>query len=167
VTSATLARRLSKAEALLHEREQRRFTAACDAVKRDLTDEQRKIADAWWEGRREDLDGIAPCSGKHRRIGFCERCITEANPPALLRAMWALVMWHMQDGTPTVLPVEVAQVYVEDPDAWPLRRCEGCRYLLPEQARLCADGTFRVIARYSGTCPSCGLDSREGEEIAG
>jgi hypothetical protein len=159
-----LARRLSKVEALLHERQQRRFNSACDAVKRDLTDEQRKLVNAWWDERRETLARIAPCPGKHRGIGFCELCIGKANPPALLRVMWTLVMWHMEDGTPTVMSAEVAQVYVEDPDAWPLRRCAGCRYLLPMQAKLRADRTFREIASYSGTCPVCGLDSAEGAE---
>jgi hypothetical protein len=166
VISTTLDRRLNKVEAVLRERAKRRFNATCDAVKRDLTDEQREIVDAWWGWRREGLAGIAPCSGNHRGIGFCGLCIGEANPPALLRAMWSLVMWHMEDGTPVVLPPDVAQVYVEDPDAWPLDRCAGCRYLLPMRAKLRADGTFRVIASYSGPCPSCGPDGREGIEEA-
>lgn len=162
-----LGRRLSKVEAVVHERAQRRFNAACEAVKRDLSAEQQALIEAWWDGRRENTGGIVPCSGSHRSIGFCERCIGEADPPALLRAMWVLVMSHMRDGTPATLPSDAAQVYVDDADAWPLAPCGGCRYLLPVRAKLRADGTFRKTAQYDGECPSCGLDSRHVKEGTG
>jgi hypothetical protein len=164
---ATVARRLAKAEAVGQERQQRRVGAACDDVRRDLLPAQRALVDAWWDGRRENVAGIAPCPGSHRTIGFCERCIGEADPPALLRAMWVLVMAHMRDDTPASLTPDTAQVYVDDPDAWPLSRCERCRYLLPMRAALLADGTFRVVGQYDGECPACGLDTRQAKEIEG
>jgi hypothetical protein len=145
---------MAKVEALLHERAQRRFNAACDAVKRDLTEEQKVGVRAWFD--REEPDPEAPCPAQHHRREFCDRCIEAVDPPALVRAMWTLVMWHMKDGSPALLPAEVAQVYVDDADAWPVRACTGCGYRLPTRAKLRADRSFREIALYEGACPSCG-----------
>jgi hypothetical protein len=162
--TSSLERQLSKAEAVVHERQQRRWEEACDAVMRDLTPEQCGIVGAW--SHSADPDGER-CPGPHGDIGFCTACIRDVRPPALVRALWALVMWHLRDGTPVAMPAAVAQVYVEDPDAWPLDRCERCRYLLPMRATLRADGTFLVLAQYDGACPSCGLDTRQRKEIDG
>jgi hypothetical protein len=153
MTSSTLERQLSKVEALLHERAKRRFNAACDAVKRDLTDEQKAGVRTWFD--REEPDPETPCPARHRRREFCDRCIEVVNPPALVRAMWMLVMWHMREGSPALLPPNVAQVYVDDPDAWPIRACATCGYRLPTRAKLRADRSFREIALYAGVCPSC------------
>ena len=37
------------------------------------------------------------------------------------------------------LPPNVADVYVNDPDAFPAQPCEGCDYLLPMQSKLRAE----------------------------
>jgi hypothetical protein len=172
VTSATLVRRLAKVEALAQERLQRRFNTACDAVKRDLSEEQKAVIRAWFD--REDPDPETPCSAGHRRREFCDRCIEAVDPPALVRAMWMLVMWHIREGSPALLPPQVAQVYADDPDAWPLRCCAACGYRLPTRAKLRPDRSFREIALYEGVCPSCetptgecAADDRDHEEQAG
>ena len=50
-------------------------------------------------------------------------------------------------------------MYRSDPDAYPVRGCTGCGYLLPMRSRLRSDGTYRHIAPYDGDCPACGRDS--------
>jgi hypothetical protein len=59
----------------------------------------------------------------------------------------------MASGAPVALPPEVAEVYLNDPDAYPTYGCDGCGYLMPTRSRPRADGTYRHIAWYLGECP--------------
>jgi hypothetical protein len=85
-------------------------------------------------------------------------------PPALVKAAWLLMDNHVRTGAPVSLAPEVAEVYLADPDAWPLAPCEGCRYPLPMRGTVHPDGSFGDVAYYLGRCPVCGLDNHPEEE---
>jgi hypothetical protein len=99
----------------------------------------------------------------------CPQCIDRLDPPALARAVWFLLIAHVTTGSPVSLPPNVADVYLNDPDAYPANACEGCGYLLPSRSRILPDGSYRHVAWYMGECPVCGLDNhpddQEGEDI--
>ena len=97
----------------------------------------------------------------------CPRCIDRLDPPALARAVWFMLLEHLVTGAPVAMPPNVAEVYMNDPDAYPTNRCEGCGYLLPTRSKIRADGSYQHIARYLGECPVCGLDNhpQEAEDV--
>jgi hypothetical protein len=161
VTTASLARRLDRAEAAARADFERRWKDAACALVRGLSSEQRAVIDAWHA--RPTPPGAARCVNGHVSPNFCDRCIVGVRPPALLRALWDITVSHVTSGTAAVLPPEVAQIYIDDPDAVPARSCVSCGYLLPMRAKVRLDGTYRFLASYEGACPVCEHDTREAE----
>jgi hypothetical protein len=164
--TATLEGRLDRAAAAARVNFDRRWKAANDTLFRALTPEHRRIIADWFAGS-PPLDG-PPCPFQHRPSPhFCDRCIDSVNPPALIKAMWRMVVAHVMTGAPVALPPEVAQIYVDDPDAVPARPCDRCGYLLPMRAKLRADRTYRFLASYDGPCPVCETDTGDDASAEG
>ena len=82
-------------------------------------------------------------------------------PPALVRAAWRLLIRHLERGTPVALPPAVAQIYLDDPDAWPCNECTGCGYLAPVRIRWTRSGRPEVVLTYLEECPACDADAAE------
>jgi len=79
--------------------------------------------------------------------------------------------WSTLQG-PLALPPEVAQVYLDDRDAWAAHDCEDCGYPVPVR-------TGKSLQRYFERCPLCGgrtgysayylkhgQPERQGQEVA-
>ena len=81
--------------------------------------------------------------------------------PALPRAMCILIACHFETGGPLDLRPEVAEVYLADPDAWPLDRCADCGYLWPVQCEPLGRWGLEVVGRYTRRCFLC--DGSTGE----
>jgi hypothetical protein len=75
-----------------------------------------------------------------------------------------MLLEHLATGAPVAMPPNVAEVYLNDPRAYPADPCEACGYLLPTRSTLRADGTYRHLARYLGVCPVCGRDNHPQDE---
>jgi hypothetical protein len=158
--TATLERRLDRAESAARASFDRRWKAANDTLTRALTPEHRQILAEWFTSS-PPLDEPM-CPYRHPPPPqFCDRCIDRVNPPALIKALWRMMVEHVTTGSPVALSPEVAQIYVDDPDAVPARACMQCGYLLPMRAKLRADRTYRFLASYDGPCPVCGTDTRD------
>jgi hypothetical protein len=149
----TLHRRLVKLEVSAREEVRQRFHAAVLQLRASLNREQARTISQWI---REHVIGrdimTADCEAGHGVDRFCLRCIEAANPPAMVRAAWVLVFEHIEHGTSAALPPEVAQVYVDHPNARPEFACSGCGYLLPGHGSRAA---------YAGPCPGCRPGSLE------
>jgi hypothetical protein len=159
--TSTLARRLDRVEVVARADVERRWTVACDALRRSLTPEQTAVIREWFDRATPPDAARCPSGLGHRAPRFCDRCIDTVRPPALLRAMHVIVVSHITTGSPVALPPEVARIYVDDPDAVPARPCVGCAYLLPMRAKIRPDGTYRYLASYEGSCPICERDTRD------
>jgi hypothetical protein len=160
--SALLAKRLVRLEASAREDAERRWAVAVETLKATLMPEHATLITDWLRG-----PGAATRGGHHGHAGghVCNRCILDSDPPALVRAALLMLLDHvLTSGAPVALPPHVAAVYQADPDAYPTNPCEGCGYLLPTRTKLRPDGTYRHVAWYTGTCPVCGRDGREGSE---
>ena len=156
MTSA-LARRLKKLEAPQRAATDRRWREGIDLLLGSMSDEHRGSFWAWMDEH---------CGGRRIPVHPGETTadiLFRLKPPALVRAVWLLMLEHMQSGGSPLLPPHVADVYLSDPDAFPANRCEGCDYLLPVQSKLRADGTYRHLRLYEGECPACGRDNHQEE----
>ena len=95
----------------------------------------------------------------------CPRCIDRLAPPPLAHAVWLMLLDRtLSSGAPVAMPPNVAEVYLNDPRAYPADPCAGCGYLLPTQSAMRADGTYRHIGRYLGDGPVCGPDNYPEKE---
>ena len=122
----------------------------------------RSVVVATW--LREHIKGKRYGPHVDRPDHVCPRCIDRLDPPALARAVWFMLLGHLASGAPVAMPPNVAEIYFNDPQAYPANRCDGCGYLLPTRSTLRSDGTYRHIATYDGVCPVCGRDRREESE---
>ena len=156
-----LARRLDRVESAARVDFERRWAAANGALRRSLAPEHLALIRGWFSQDPAPDAATCPSGRDHRPPQFCGRCIDTVRPPALVRAMWDIVVDHITTGSPVALPPEVARIYVDDPDAMPARACAGCGYLLPMRAKVRPDGTYRYLASYEGMCPVCGRDTRD------
>lgn len=154
---ATLTRRLEKLEAAQRAAMQQRFDDAVEALGRTMAPEHREVI-ADWMRERFGVTFRLPGGGPWYAI------LEEHQPPALVRAAWLLVAEHLQNRAPVSLAPSVAEVYLNDPAAYPTNACESCRYLLPTRSRIRPDGTYRHIGWYTGSCPACGLDNHPTED---
>ena len=157
----TLARRLGVLEAAVRRDAEQRWQVAVIAIRETMDREHARLVATWL---REHLDGKhhGPCVDRPNHV--CPRCIDRLDPPALARAVWFILVEHLVNGAPVAMPPNVAEVYLNDPQAYPADRCDGCGYLLPTRSTFRADGSYRHIARYLGACPVCGLDNHPTED---
>ena len=154
---ALCARRLEKLEAPRKAASDRRWREGIDRLLDSMSTEHRGSFWAWMDEH---------CGGRRIPVYPGETTadiLFRFKPPALVRAVWLLMLEHMQSGAAPLLPPTVADVYVNDPDAFPTNPCDGCDYLLPTQSKLLADGTYRHLRAYEGECPACGRDNRQQE----
>lgn len=153
-----LARRLDRLEALSAEKQHSRWHAAVDRIRETMDPEHARLVADWL---REHVDGKrhgGPCDGDLGHV--CPRCIDRLDPPALARAVWLMLLDHtLSSGAPVAMPPGIAVIYLNDPQAYPANRCEGCGYLFPTQSTVRPDGSYRHIAGYFGPCPACGRDN--------
>jgi len=157
--STALGRRLKKLEGGLHAERSARWTTAMDGLLGSMEPEHVSRLQAWM---REHVGGLRiPLRPGETVYALCSRYV----PPALIRAAWLLMFEHMDSGAPVSLARAVAEVYLGDPDAFPVNPCEACGYLFPARASIRPDGTYRLLPGwYMGICPVCGLDNHsEGE----
>ena len=141
--NTALTRRIGKLEAGDREQRRQRFRAAVASLAASLTPAHARSIRDWVMATPPD--GSA-CEVGHAEHRFCLRCIEADDPPALVRAMWVMLFEHIEHGVPVTLPPDVAQVYVDHPDAVPAVPCPACGYLLPGR-----DGRLA----YDGPCPGC------------
>ena len=164
--STALARRLAKLEAQSKQQHVRRWHAAIDRLVATMDPEHAQFVHDWLE---EHINGKllgGPCDDGQRHV--CPQCVDRLNPPALPRAVWLMLLDHtFGSGAPVAMPPEVADIYLNDPDAYPLDPCEGCGYLMPMRCTFSPDGRYRPLATYVGACPVCGQESQPNEEGAG
>jgi hypothetical protein len=154
--STTLTRRLERLETSARDDLERRWAAAVETMRETLAPEHGRLIADWLRGpgavvRAKDHG--------HSEQRVCNRCILDGDPPALVRAALLILVDHLTSGAPVVLPPNVAEIYLADPDAYPASPCDGCGYLLPTQSKLRPDGTYQHIGWYLGECPVCGLDN--------
>jgi hypothetical protein len=142
--STALVRRLSKIEASAFAAQEQRQSEAIRQACASLSREHAMVLRAWFASDAAS----ATCGSVHGAVQFCWSCIEAADPPALIRAVWTVVRRRVEDGAPAVLPTNVAQVYVDYPDAVPGSPCSACSYLLPARGDRLA---------YAGACPGCSL----------
>jgi hypothetical protein len=157
--TSVLARRLGKLEAVQRATAQRRFDEAVTALRRTMAPEHRDVIVDWMR-ERFGVTFRLPAGGSWYAI------LEEHQPPALVRAAWLLVAEHLLSGAPVSLAPSVAEVYLNDPEAYPMASCERCGYLMPTRSKIRPDGSFRHIGWYLGECPVCGVDNHPEEEAA-
>jgi hypothetical protein len=156
---ATITRRLEKLEAVQRAAMQQRFDNAVEVLGRTMAPEHRELIADWM---REQFGVTFRLPAGEPWYDILER----HQPPALVRAAWLLVAEHVWGGAPVSLAPSVAEVYLADPDAWPMNPCEGCRYPLPVRGRVRPNGSFTGVGGYLGTYPICGLDNHPEEKPA-
>jgi hypothetical protein len=160
LVSVTLERRLKKLEASQQASQHQRWCTGLDHLLRSMEPEDVERFQSWMHEQ---------CGGSRIPVLLGETFVDllqRLQPPALVRAVWVLMAAHVQTGAPVSLATAVADVYLNDPDAWPTNACEGCGYLLPTRSTLRPDGSYRHIATYEGICPVCERDSRGTQEVA-
>ena len=161
----TLARRVDRLEDVARRALGGRWHVAVERMRETMDPEHARLVATWL---REHVNGKQYGPHIDSPTHVCQRCIDRLDPPALARAVWFMLLDHLATGSPVAMPPNVAEVYLNDPEAYPADRCEGCDYLLPTRSKIRPDGSYRRIARYLGTCPVCGLDNdHEDEEDAG
>ena len=159
--SASLASRLGRVEAAVRAAQQARSDAAVHALGRTMAPEHIRFVQDWMVEHLGGMDVPIALPGESPAATF-----RRLRPPALVRAAWLIIDEHARNGTPVSLAPGVAEVYLEDPDAYPANPCEGCGYLLPTQATVRPDGRFRHRGLYVGTCPVCGRANHAESEKA-
>jgi hypothetical protein len=112
------------------------------------------IVASWFREHHRDGDPLKldgePWYGAFERL----------RPPAIARATILLIAHHVETRLSVSLAPPVAEVYLRDPDTYPIDGCAGCGYPLPTRARLRPDDTFEYLdGVYLGECPVCGLDN--------
>jgi hypothetical protein len=142
--STALTRRLNNLEASSFAVQEQRQNEAIGQLCASLSREHALVLRAWFTSDAASRT----CGSVHSAVQFCWRCIEAADPPALVRAAWTAVRRRVEEGAPAVLPADVAQVYVDYPNAMPGSPCSDCGYLLPTQGDWLA---------YTGACPGCSL----------
>jgi hypothetical protein len=166
MVNTVLERRLARLETDASQRQQQRWHAAVETIRETMDPKHCNEVAAWL---RQHVDGkrhCGPCDGDPRHV--CPRCLNALNPPALARAVWLMLLDHtVRSGAPVAMLPDVADVYLNDPDAYPANPCSGCGYLMPTRSKIRPDGSYDHIATYDGDCPVCGLDSRKRQERTG
>jgi hypothetical protein len=156
---ATLTTRLERLEAAQRTIHQERHNAGMQALGRTMDPEHVRLVQDWMRERLGGLKARIALPGESPYATFAR-----LGPPALVRAVWLLLDAQVRTGCPVSLAPQVAEVYLADPDAWPMAPCEGCQYPLPMRGNVHPDGSFSDVAYYLGTCPVCGLDNYPEEE---
>jgi hypothetical protein len=159
--STALARRLGKIEGFVRADQERRWQAGVEQLRATMDPAHARMAGDWLCA---NVTGKQIGSHVESPNHICPQCIDRFDPPVLARAVWFLLVEHLVSGAPVALPPDVAEIYLNDPDAFPTTPCEGCGYLLPTQSKLRPDGTYRHIGWYLGACPVCGLDNHPERE---
>ena len=159
--TVALARRVGILEASVRQGAERRWNAAVDRMRETMDPEHARLVADWL---RQHVNGKRHGPHVDAPDHVCPRCIDRLSPPALARAVWFMLLDHMTSGEPVAMPPNVAEVYLSDPQAYPANPCEGCGYLLPAQARLRPDGSYRHVGLYLGACPVCGLDNHPEDQ---
>ena len=169
--TTTLTRRLDRAEEIASERHRQRWDNAIRTLLGTLASEHRRFLFDWM-GSSE----ARAVFERHGHIGSqcCFACLLDAGAPALVRAVWMILLEHMHTGSPVALPPPVADIYLGDPDAVPMAGCT-CQYRLPARARIRRVGlaiSIRYLGVYESICPVCGdaargIDTDEMEDADG
>jgi hypothetical protein len=162
MTSSGLSRRLCRLEASARSDLEQRWEAAVEALKETLAPEHARLIAEWLRGPGAYVRGA---DHGHDWGRVCNRCILDADPPALVRAALLMLLDHvLTSGAPVVLSQDVATIYLADADAYPTNGCDGCGYLMPTKSTVRPDGTYHHLAAYLGACPVCGLDNHLEED---
>jgi hypothetical protein len=159
--NTTLARRLERLEAASREALEQRWAAAVETMRATFDPEHSKLIRDWLLGPHAPVRAVEHGHDVQR---VCQRCMTDGNPPALVRAALLILVDHLASGAPVALPPNVAEIYLSDPDAYPTNPCDSCGYLLPTQSKISPNGTYQHVGWYLGACPVCGLDNHPEEE---
>jgi hypothetical protein len=126
-----------------------RWKDACAEIAQTMAKDHRALVEGWHTPMiRADFVRYPwdPWARRRERL----------NPPRLVHALYEILEWGVRFGTPLALPPEVAQIYVDDPDAYARDDCEDCGYLAPLRARVTRVQNLIVIHRYFPSCPLCG-----------
>jgi hypothetical protein len=75
---------------------------------------------------------------------------------SLVYAVLDCVWEHMERGTPLAMPAEVAEVYINSPEARPLHECEDCGYAVPYQHANPLAVPPAPVRIHFERCPLCG-----------
>ena len=153
--TVALGRRVRKLEVATAAAQDARWHAAVTQIRSTMDPDHCRLVADWL---RANVDGkrLGPCTGDPDHV--FPRCLQRLHPPSLARAVWFWLLHHMMTGAPVAMPPNVAEVYLNDPDAYPTNPCDGCGYLLPTQSKIRSNGTYRHVAAYVGTCPVCEHD---------
>jgi hypothetical protein len=146
--------RVKRLEADQREKDLARWNVGIDTLRQSMDREHVAFVRDWM---REHCGGLT----LHRTPGESWYALLKRlKPPALVRAMWLMMAHHMGDGTALSLAPTVAEIYLDDSDAYPINPCLSCGYLLPARARIKADDGCQLLSGwYMGECPVCGLDN--------
>jgi hypothetical protein len=147
--------RVKRLEADQREHDRARWNAGIDTLHRSMDREHVAFFQDWMRERLGSVKARIALPGESPYD-----TLVRLKPPALVRAVWLLLDAHVRDGCPVSLAPGVAEVYLADPDAWPMSPCDGCRYPLPMRGRVHPDGSFSDVAYYLGVCPVCGCDNQ-------
>jgi hypothetical protein len=130
---------------------ERRMRHAVDDLRDSMLPEHVELVHHWTNHHVGDGRLVDPGESWYARL---ERW----QPPALVRAVWLLIAHHVETRLSVSLAPGVAEVYLSDADAWPVRPCVGCGYPMPGRAKLRPDSTYEHVGDISlGACPICSL----------
>ena len=149
--AAVAKRRIARLEHGAAARYWQRWRAAERTLFESMAPEHRSVVGTWNElpDVRRVFDGPPiPLSVALARL--------EAAPPPLVRATFEMILWTANTGAPLHLRPELAQVYVDDPDAWARDICVACGFLWPIRARSDGRGRLTVLSSYCARCQECG-----------
>jgi len=112
----------------------------------DALEVQRRL-DAVLEGLSAEQQGAVLAEVQDARVG-------RTKPVSNLTQ--EIIRVVADDQSPAVMHPEVAQVYIEHPDAAPLHDCADCGLGIPCHAGIIRGGRTIPFRRYFDRCPSCG-----------
>jgi hypothetical protein len=158
--SPALARRLGYLESARRTANTQAWDAAILKIRDSMEPEHIRFI-ATWMNEHSGGSILPPFRRGENWYDILERF----RPPALVRALWLIMAEHMGRGAPVSLATSVAEVYLSDPDAFPVNPCTRCGYLLPARATVRPDNTYALRRGwYMGECPGCGLDNHPEKE---
>ena len=149
VTVAT--RRIARLEQTATARYWQRWRAAERTLFESMIPQHRNVLGAWNE--LPDVHHLYEASPSGIPYAVV---LARLDPPAIVRAAFEMIAWAADTGAPLHLRPELAQVYLDDPDAWARDVCAACGFLWPIRARHLGQGRLTVLGTYTDHCQECG-----------